>query len=292
MALAYQDEPKPESETGWQSYNWPNTVGLAIIHVGALAAFVPALFSWPAVFVMIGLCVLTSAVGISLCFHRSLTHRGLRIWKPLEYVMAFLGTLSFQGGPITWVSTHRQHHATTDRDGDPHGTDRGFFWAHCEWLLKKNSAVPDEAARVRLAPDLTSDPIYRFLDRNNVQLQVLLALALYVWGGWSFVVWGSFVRLVLMYHSTWLVNSAAHMFGYRTYKTNDFSRNNWWVAILSWGEGWHNNHHAFQFSARIGLKWFEFDPIWWMIRGLRLVGLVRDVKVPTLKMRERLRAQA
>ena len=180
---------------------------------------------------MIGLCVLTSAIGISLCFHRSLTHRGLRIWKPLEYFMAFLGTLSLQGGPITWVATHRQHHAATDRDGDPHGTDKGFFWAHCEWLLKKNSAVPDEAGKVRLAPDLTSDPIYRFLDRNNVQFQLLLALALYVWGGWSFVVWGVFVRLVLIYHSTWLVNSAAHMFGYRRpYKTNDFSRNNWWVA--------------------------------------------------------------
>jgi stearoyl-CoA desaturase (delta-9 desaturase) len=292
MAVAYQDELKPEPEKGWRSYNWPNTIGLAIIHVGALAAFIPALFSWSAVFVMIGLCVFTSAIGISLCFHRSLTHRGLRIWKPLEYFMAFLGTLSLQGGPITWVATHRQHHAATDRDGDPHGTDKGFFWAHCEWLLKKNSAVPDEAAKVRLAPDLTSDPIYRFLDRNNVQFQLLLALALYLWGGWSFVVWGVFVRLVLMYHSTWLVNSAAHMFGVRPYKTNDFSRNNWWVAILSWGEGWHNNHHAFQFSARIGLDWFEFDPIWLVIRGLRAVGLVRDVKVPTLKMRERMRAQA
>jgi fatty-acid desaturase len=269
--------------------NWPIAGSMLFIHIGALAAFVPALFSWSAVVVMVVLIMLTSAFGVSLCFHRSLTHRGLRLVKPLEYVAALLGTLALQGGPITWVSTHRTHHAATDKSGDPHGADRGFFWSHMGWLIRKNDAVPTPAERRRLAPELVADPFYRFLNRNNVQLQIALGVVLFAMGGLSWVVWGIFVRLVVAYHSTWLVNSASHMFGYRTYKTDDMSRNNWWVALLSWGEGWHNNHHAFQFSARLGLRWFEFDIVWIMIRVLKVFGLVRAIKVPSLEMRSRLR---
>lgn len=261
--------------------------GIGFIHIAALAALWPGFFTWSAVLVMAVLSVATSAIGVSLCFHRSLTHRGLRLVKPLEYLTAFFGTLAFQGGPITWVATHRAHHAATDREGDPHGADRGFFWSHCEWLLLKNAAIPTGEARRRLAPDLTADPFYRFLDRNNVQLQIALGVLLFALGGWPWLVWGTFVRLVLMYHTTWLVNSAAHMFGYRSYRTADLSRNNWWVALLSWGEGWHNNHHAFQFSARHGLRWFEFDGVWLLIRVLAFLGLAREIRTPSRAMRER-----
>ena len=273
----------------FMTINWGTSIGLIVIHLGALAALFPAMFTWKAVITMIVLCILTSAIGISLCFHRSLTHRGLKLVKPLEYFTAFLGTLSLQGGPITWVATHRQHHASTDADGDPHGADRGFLWSHCAWLFATNQNVPIAENRRRLALDLSEDPFYRFLDSASVFLQIGLAVALYFFGGWPCVVWGIFVRLVLMYHSTWLVNSASHMFGYRSYKTNDLSRNNWWVAILSWGEGWHNNHHAFQFSARHGLRWFEFDPVWLVIKALALVRLAREIKVPTIEMRQRMR---
>ncbi len=271
-----------------RSINWGTSAGLILIHVAALAALFPAMFSWKAVFTMIGLCIFTSAIGISLCFHRSLTHRGLRLIKPLEYATALLGTLALQGGPITWVATHRQHHASTDRDGDPHGADRGFLWSHCAWLFAANKNVPRREEQRRLAGDLVDDPFFRFLDAASLPLQVALGVGLYYFGGWPCVVWGIFVRLVLMYHSTWFVNSASHMFGYRTYKTNDLSTNNWWVAIVSWGEGWHNNHHAFQFSARHGLRWFEFDPVWWIIKLLAWVKLAREIKVPTLEMRQRL----
>ncbi len=113
-------------------------------------------------------------------------------------------------------------------------------------------------------------------------------MLLFAGGGVSWVVWGIFVRLVLTYHATWLVNSASHMFGYRTYRTTDLSRNNWWVALLSWGEGWHNNHHAFQFSARHGLRWFEIDVIWWVIRILAFLRLAGEIKVPSVAMRRRL----
>ncbi|HEV7179005.1 MAG TPA: hypothetical protein VGN11_03985, partial [Candidatus Baltobacteraceae bacterium] len=152
----------------FNSINWGTSIGLAIIHLGALAALFPAMFSWKALVTMIVLCVLTSAIGISLCYHRSLTHRGLRLIKPLEYATALLGTLALQGGPITWVATHRQHHATTDCDGDPHGADRGFFWSHFGWLFADNANVPQDAERARLARDLASDPFYRFLDKASV----------------------------------------------------------------------------------------------------------------------------
>lgn len=144
--------------------NWPVAGGIALIHVGALAAFLPGFFSWSALAVMLSLCVATSAVGISLGFHRMLTHRGLRLVKPLEYLVAILGTLAFQGGPITWVATHRAHHAATDRQGDPHGPDRGFFWSHCAWLFVRSDAVPKGEARSRLVPDLNSQRFYRILD--------------------------------------------------------------------------------------------------------------------------------
>ena len=237
---------------------------------------------------MLVLSVLTSAIGVSLCFHRALTHRGLRLARPLEYIGALLGTLALQGGPITWVATHRAHHASTDRVGDPHGADRGFLWSHVKWLLLQNKDVPQREERTRLAADLAADPFHHFLEHNQVQLQIALGIFLFCLGGWSWLVWGIFVRLVLMYHTTWLVNSAGHTFGYRTYRTNDLSRNSWWVALISWGEGWHNNHHAFQFSARHGLRWFEIDVTWWMIRLLALLGLATDVKVPSVAMRRRL----
>jgi sn-1 stearoyl-lipid 9-desaturase len=156
------------------------------------------------------------------------------------------------------------------------------------WLLMHNKNVPLEDERARLAADLESEPFYRFLNRYELHLQIALGLVLLYFGGLSWLVWGVFARLAVMYHTTWLVNSASHTFGYRTYRTNDLSRNNWWVALLSWGEGWHNNHHAFQFSARHGLRWFEVDFIWWMIRALSFLGLAADVKVPSLAMRRRM----
>lgn len=272
----------------YRAINWPTATGLVAIHVCALVAFVPGLFHWSSIVVLAAASILTSAIGVSLCFHRTLTHRGLKMFRPLEYVMALLGTLALQGGPITWVATHRAHHAATDSEGDPHGADRGFLWSHVNWLVMRNDNVPTGGDMSRWAPDLTSDPFYRFLNRNQVQLQIALGALLFVFGGVSWIVWGVFVRLVLMYHVTWLVNSAGHTFGYRTYRTTDLSRNTWWVALLSWGEGWHNNHHAFQFSARHGLRWFEIDVIWWMVRLLSLLGLATDVKVPTVAMRQKL----
>jgi sn-1 stearoyl-lipid 9-desaturase len=262
--------------------------GLLIIHLGALLAFFPQFFSWAGIITGLVLMYVTGALGVTLGYHRTLTHRSLRLRQWLEYLTAFLGALSLQGGPIAWVSTHRAHHANADKHGDPHDSNRGFAWAHLNWLYLANGAMLTREGQVRMAPDIASDPFYQFLDRYVVMLQVLLALFLFAAGGWSVVVWAVFVRLVFTYHFTWLVNSAAHGLGYQTYKTGDRSTNCWWVAIFAWGEGWHNNHHAFPFSARHGLRWFEMDHTWVTVKVLSFLRLADKVKLPTLEMRQRL----
>jgi sn-1 stearoyl-lipid 9-desaturase len=263
-------------------------VGLAAIHVGALGAFWPALFAPSGLIVAAIIAYCTGALGITLCYHRVLTHRSLRLRKPLEYLFALFGTLALQGDPIRWVAVHRKHHAHADEDGDPHSIALGFKWAHVDWLYRQNIAYPTADEIERYAPDLYADPFYRALAHLALPLQLALAVGLFFLGGWSWLVWGGFVRLVFSYHSTWLVNSAAHMLGYRTYRTTDRSTNCWWVALLSFGEGWHNNHHAFPFSARHGLSWFEIDITWWHVKVLAFLRLADRIKIPSKLMRRRL----
>jgi fatty-acid desaturase len=263
-------------------------IGLALVHIGALAIFLPHMFTWSALCVGLVLYYLTGGLGICLGFHRLLTHRSLRVPRPLEYAIAILGTLALQGGPIEWIATHRAHHAHTDKEGDPHSIYRGVRWAHMQWLYKRNDDRLTIAEQQRHAPDLVRDPFYRFLERSYLWWQVGLGLVLFALGGWPWVVYGIFVRIVATYHITWLVNSAAHHDGYQSFRTGDRSMNNWYVAFLAWGEGWHNNHHAFPFSARHGLRWFEFDATWITIRILAALKLARDIKLPTEAMLARL----
>jgi stearoyl-CoA desaturase (delta-9 desaturase) len=281
MATELISPPEPRSR------DYPVGITLGAIHIAALGIFLPVFFSWSAVAVAAGLYIVT-AFGITLVFHRLLTHRSLVVPKPVEYVFAVIGTLALQGAPIEWVSQHRKHHAHTDRPGDPHNAHRGMKWAHFEWLFRTNADRLPPEARARWAPDLVNDPFYIALEKLNVPLQLIVGGALFALGGWSWVIWGLFARLVFVYHSTWLVNSAAHDSGYQTYRTNDLSTNNWFVALLTFGEGWHNNHHAFPSSARHGLRWFEFDPTYWAIKFLAVTRIARNVKLPTREMMERL----
>jgi len=267
---------------------WVNLVGLSVVHLGALAVFIPGTFHWSALIVLAVLWYVTGAWGICLGYHRALTHRSVTLWKPLEYATTILGVLALQGGPIDWISTHRAHHAHTDKEGDPHDIHKGVLWSHMEWLYKRNEAMLTPEEQARLAPDLASSRFYRFMDATHVLWTVALGLALFFIGGWSWLIWGLFVRVVITYHITWLVNSAAHYSGYQSFRTGDRSTNNWWVALLAWGEGWHNNHHAFPFSARHGLRWFELDLTWWTIKVLAWMKIARDVKLPTPQMIKRL----
>ncbi|MDE2483179.1 MAG: fatty acid desaturase [bacterium] len=270
--------------------NWATALALVIVHAVALLALLPQFFSWSAVAAAVAITYITGGFGITLCYHRALTHKALRMVKPLEYATAIFGTLAFQGDPIGWVATHRIHHAHSDRKGDPHSIRRGVTWAHLTWLVRTNENLPTVEQEERYTPDLWPNPFYQALRHLHVPLQIALAVLLFALGGWSWVIWGIGVRLVFTYHATWLVNSAAHFSGYRTYRTTDRSVNSWWVALLSWGEGWHNNHHAFPFSARHGLRWFEIDITWWTIKLMRTLRLVDKIRVPTREMRERLAA--
>jgi len=256
-------------------------------HVGffgayhALALLAPWFFSWSALGIAILGHWLTGSIGICLAYHRMLTHRSFQVPKWLEYILATVGAMALQGGPIFWVASHRQHHAfTEDYDKDPYSARRGFWWSHILWMVYPRSEYFDRNLYTRYAPDLARDPYYQWLDRWCIALQVPLAIALFLVGGWSFVLWGIFVRTIMLWHSTWFINSATHMFGYRNFESEDNSRNLWWAAILAYGEGWHNNHHTYPNMAPAGLRWWEVDPTWWVIRGLQLVGLAKKVVMP------------
>ena len=257
---------------------WEIVAGIVIIHLGALAA--PLTFTWSAFWVFFVLQFVTGLLGITLCYHRLLTHRSFHVPKWLEYALTVCGSLALQGGPIKWVSTHRVHHAFSDRPQDPHSPQRGFWWAHMLWLFAYDEILDHPTKFHRYAPELARDRVHLFLEKTHVLHTFLLGGALFAIGGWSWLVWGLFVRATFVYHITWLVNSASHLWGYQTYDTNEGSRNNWWVALLSYGEGWHNNHHAYLHSAAHGLRWWEFDLTYLTIRTLAWMGLASRIRLP------------
>ena len=256
---------------------WDIVAGIVIIHAGALLA--PWTFTWSAFWVFLWLQLVT-AMGVTLCFHRLLAHRSFQLPKWLEYVLTVCGSLALQGGAIKWVATHRVHHAFSDRPQDPHSPTRGFWWAHMLWLFAYDEVLDLPIKYQRYVPDLVRDPVHRFLHKTHVLQTFLLGGLLYAWGGLPFLVWGLFLRTAFVYHGTWLVNSAAHLWGYQSFRTNEGSTNNWWVALISYGEGWHNNHHAFLHSAAHGLRWWEFDATYAMIRLLGWMKLATRIRLP------------
>jgi len=261
-------------------FDWVNVVYFAVIHIGALAA--PWFFSWSGLGICLFLYWLSASLGICMTFHRLLTHRGFRVPKPVEYLLTVFGMLASEGGAITWVAMHRAHHTLSDREGrDLHTPKDGFLWSHIGWILCKLDIGRREIEQ-KYAPELVADPVHETLNRLHVYPNIFLGLALFAWGGWGLVVWGIFLRLVIGLHATWFVNSASHTWGYRTYDTPEGSTNLWWVGLVAWGEGWHNNHHAFQRSARHGQEWWELDATWAAIKTLSVLGLARDIQLKPL----------
>jgi sn-2 palmitoyl-lipid 9-desaturase len=257
-------------------FDWVNVVYFSVVH--AIAATAIWHFSWTGLAVVLVGWWLTGSIGICLTYHRLLTHRGFRVSKPLEYLLTMCGMLASEGGAITWVAMHRMHHTLSDRPGkDLHTPKDGFFWSHIGWILTRIEMDRGEI-EAKHAPELVADPVHRFLNRAHIFPNIVVGLALYAWGGWSLVVWGVFLRMVINLHCTWFVNSAAHTWGYRTFDTPEGSTNLWWVGLVAWGEGWHNNHHAFQRSARHGHAWWEIDMTWMAIRTLMALGLATDVQ--------------
>lgn len=262
--------------------SWATVGFMLVLHLLALVALLPRFWSPLALVVVLVLYWLTACIGVTLGYHRMLAHRSFRVSPWLEVLIVTCGTLSCQHGPLAWAGLHRHHHLHSDDPADHHNSHLGFWWSHFGWMLKE---VPAKAHVARLTPDLQPNRYYRWLDHNFLLLQIPLAAFLW-WlgsvtgaGGLALVLWGIPLRLVIVYHFTWMVNSATHRWGYVSYPSGDHSRNNWWVALVTFGEGWHNNHHAFPSSARMGFRWWELDPTWWHIAALRRLGLARHVRL-------------
>ncbi len=238
-------------------------------------------FSWWGLGLALVLHFAVSCLGITLAFHRLLSHKAFVLWKPLEYLFATLGSLAYHGDPVQWVTLHRQHHRYSDTDLDPHNARRGLLYSHMLWFADDVFRFVTPEHEARYAPDLLAQPFYRLLRPLVGVVGLLVLVLLYAWGGVDAVLWGAFVRYFLGNHSTFLVNSAAHTFGWRAYPRDDLSTNCSWVALPSFGEGWHNNHHAFPASAQLGFAWYQLDPGWWVILLLERLGLATEVRRPT-----------
>jgi fatty-acid desaturase len=260
--------------------NWIFAIAIIAFHLLAIAALFR--FSWGALAAFAAMWIFGQNVGIAMGYHRLLTHRGYVVPRWLEYSIAICGTMALQGGPIYWVAVHRLHHQHTDKPGDPHSPREGTYWAHMDWIL--HGSLHGQAPLLeRYAPDLIGRRFYRLLDRWHWVPVTVVGFGLLAAGGWSWVLWGIFMRVTIGLHVTWLVNSATHLWGSRRYETRDDSRNLWWVALLTGGEGWHNNHHAHPVSARHGLAWYEFDPNYYGIWLMEKLGLARKVYVKSLR---------
>jgi stearoyl-CoA desaturase (delta-9 desaturase) len=216
-------------------------------------------------------------LGVTVGFHRMLTHRSFRPHPVVKLLLLVLGSMSIEGAALDWTATHIKHHAQADRPGDPHSPVEGFFHAHIGWLFS-GMAEPNVYCR-----HLTEDKIVVFVSRTFLLWSVLSLLIPFAIGGWSGLLWGGLVRIFLTHHVTWSVNSVCHTFGKREFETNDQSRNEWIVGLLGFGEGWHNNHHAFPRSAFHGLHWWQFDMSGYLIWTLERLGLAQDVyRIPPI----------
>ena len=259
--------------------SWPVLVWITAMHVGAVAALFYA--TVPAVLTALGLHWLTLSVGICLGYHRFLSHKSLKLRTPAEFFVLLCGVLSGEGSPLTWAATHRLHHQRSDQPGDPHSphTDHDHgMWAHLYWLFVDRSKKDQDLLYEKYVPELKDRPMLQFFEKTYGLWMVLPGVALYAIGGLPMLLWGLCARMTYAYHSTWFVNSATHLWGYRNYETRDESKNLWWVAVLSYGEGWHNNHHAHPSNARAGHKWYELDPTFWVIKLLKATGIAYDVR--------------
>lgn len=259
-------------------FDFPIIAWMLACHLLAVPAFFS--LSWENFTIFLIANFISTCLGITLGFHRLISHRSLKTHTFTKRLLATCGALALQRGPITWAATHRTHHAKSDHDGDPHDSRRGLFFSHMGWLLVKNPDLEDLTLRRRMTRDLQNDPYLRFIDQIWVQIlmQVILGLSLLYFGGWQWMIWGVFFRLTFCYHATWTINSLTHWFGYKRFHSNDNSRNNIITALFTWGEGWHNTHHAHERMARHGIATWEIDITWYIIVVMEALGLAWDVQ--------------
>jgi stearoyl-CoA desaturase (delta-9 desaturase) len=263
--------------------NWPITIFMLLFHIGAVVALFN--FSWEALGVSVLMIWITAGLGISIGYHRLLTHRAFTTPKVVEYLLTICGALALEGGAISWVARHRLHHARPDQDDDPHSPRHGLWWSHLGWVVNGESDHSEVQSLTRYAQDLAKDRFHLWLSRWNFVPQIFLFGILYWAGGWQFIWWGICARVVYVWHVTGFVNSLGHVIGRRRFETPDNSRNMWWLALFTFGENWHNNHHAYPASARHGLAWYEIDLSWYVIWTMKKLGLIRKIRLAELPER-------
>ena len=279
-----------------------SAVILPLVGVVAAAATAWAYgwMGWSYVAMLIGGWILTG-LGITIGFHRLLSHRSFETYRGVRAFWMAMGAMSVEGSPLVWCAVHRRHHAHSDRPGDPHSPHlegegwfnmlKGLIHAQFGWLITDGHWSKPELERY--VPDLLQDPLLRRIDKNYgwfvlASLAIPAALGFLVtgtaFGAWLGFLWGGLARIFLTHHITWSINSICHVFGSRTYESGDHSTNNFICGLLGLGEGWHNNHHAFPNSARHGLAWWQFDLSWLVILGMKTVGLAWNIKLPTARL--------
>jgi sn-1 stearoyl-lipid 9-desaturase len=248
----------------------PRVVYVMVIHAGAALALLPEFFAMEAALAALALHFLTGCLGVSIGLHRALSHRSIFLHPYAERLFVFFAVLDIQK-PITWVAVHRFHHKFSGTALDPHNAQEGFFWSHMGWLLRD---APEGFDPIEVAPDVAGDPFYRFLEQNFFLIFVGSLLALFFIGGWPFLIWAGFVRLVIVAHSTWATNSICHLLGYQNYPKAD-GFNVRIVSFFTYGEGLHNNHHGRQKDANFTARKGEVDLGWLVIQALVFLRLAR-----------------
>jgi stearoyl-CoA desaturase (Delta-9 desaturase) len=268
--------------------NWIGSIPFFGLHVLAVAGVIWLGWSWWGLALALGLYVVRM-FGVTAGYHRYFSHRTFKTSRPMQLAFALLAMSSSQKGVLWWASHHRTHHKKSDQPGDVHSVLLdGFWWSHVGWILSRDT----EATNTKNVRDLMRFPELVWLDRHKFVPPVALGLLLFMAGGWWAVVWGMFVSTVLLWHGTFTINSLTHFFGSRRYPTTDNSRNNLWLALITLGEGWHNNHHYYQRATNQGFFWWEIDVTYYVLRAMAAVGLVWDLHTPPEKVRDAHRAGA
>lgn len=266
---------------------------LLFVHLVALIGVFLVGFSWAALATCLVL-YFARVFALTGGYHRYFSHNSFKTSRIFAFVLAFVGASSAQLGPLWWASHHRHHHQHSDTEEDIHSPRmRGVFWSHIGWLMCRKYAKA-ELSRI---PDFAKYPEIRFIDRWHVIAPITLGVSLYFLGqwlaasspalgtsGWQMVIWGFFISTVLVYHATFCINSLTHVFGKQRFKTSDDSRNNLWLALITMGEGWHNNHHRYPVSTRQGFYWWEIDATYYILKMLSWIGLVWDLRPPAEKV--------
>ena len=270
--IAVVDRMKTKTEN---RIEFVKSIPFLAVHLACLGVFLTGV-SWKALALCIALFYIRM-FGITAGYHRYFSHRSYRTGRLFQFVLAWIGCSAVQKGPLWWAAYHRHHHQHSDQEDDVHSPERkGFWWSHVGWILCRKYESTDYDA----IKDFAKYPELRFLNNFHVLPGVVLAIACYLWMGWQGLVWGFFVSTVMLYHVTFMINSLCHMFGRIRYKITDTSRNSLILALLTMGEGWHNNHHYYATSANMGFFWWEIDLSFYVLRFFSLLGIVWDLKKP------------